>query len=309
MTAPDLTASVVDKPGIYTDMPAEVYHADPVRHGSLSSSGARLLLPPEGCPAKFYDRITHPEAPKDHFDLGSAAHHMILGVGAQPRELDFANRRTDAYKDAAAEARAAGQIPLLPEQMEVVQDMASVMYDHPFAAALFTPGTGVPEQSFFWREDFWWRGGDHQMHRRQLWRRARLDWLSQQRLKDGRLVIPDYKTAVSSEPNEWLRAALRHGYHQQAPWYIDALVACGLAEDKDEVAFLFVVQEKTRPYPVTLIELPSDAMMWGRELNNKAMSVYAECRRTKHWPGYSEQIEMPAFPAYAEYLYEGIVNE
>jgi hypothetical protein len=46
MTA-TLDRTVITQPGVY-DLPADVYHADPVPPelgGSLSSSGAKLLLP------------------------------------------------------------------------------------------------------------------------------------------------------------------------------------------------------------------------------------------------------------------------
>lgn len=42
------TTWTITEPGVY-DLPAEVYHADPVEGGSLSSTGARKLLPPS-CP-------------------------------------------------------------------------------------------------------------------------------------------------------------------------------------------------------------------------------------------------------------------
>jgi len=38
-------------PGIYSGVPAEVYHRAPVPGGSLSSTGARQLLPPTPSPA------------------------------------------------------------------------------------------------------------------------------------------------------------------------------------------------------------------------------------------------------------------
>lgn len=307
---------LITEPGIYPDMPEEEYHRDPVPGGSLSASGAKLLLPPDGCPAKFHYARHRPQAPRDHFDLGSAAHHLVLGVGPQPVELDFDSRRTNDYKDAAADARARGQIPLLPEQMAQVQDMALVLLDHPDAAALFAPGTGLPEQSLFWHEKFYWQEpGGHIPPRTHLkprfWRRRRLDWLSHQRLKDGRLVIPDYKTTNSSEPNQFMKSVDKFGYHQDAAWSIDAVRAVGLVDPDDDrpPAFLFVAQEKTPPYVVTVIELPPDALMWGHELNKEAMIRYAESERTKRWGGYSDRIEMPALPKYAEYRYEEIVNE
>lgn len=310
----DTTRWKITKPGIYDGMPAEVYHRDPVPYGSLSSSGARLLLPPDGCPAKFEYARTHPEPPKKHFDLGNAAHHLVLGVGPQPVEIDFADMRTNAAKDAAKEARERGQIPLLPDQMATVQDMAAVLMDHPATAPLFAPGTGKAEQSLFWAEPFTWRSPRQPLgemaHQRRLWRRARLDWLSHQRLADGRLIIPDYKTAVSAEPTQFMKAVVQHGYHQQAVWYTDAVRGVGLVgkEEDREAAFLFVVQEKKPPYVVSVIELPPEALMWGRELNTESMIRYSEACLTGHWGGYSDKIEMPSLPAYAQYQYEEIVN-
>jgi hypothetical protein len=311
----EMTRTVITKPGIYPDLDEADYHADPVPYGSLSASGAKLLLPPGGCPAKFRYQQGRPQPPKAHFDLGTAAHHLVLGVGPQPVELDFGNRRSNAYKDAAANARAAGQVPLLPEQMAQVQDMAAAIGDHPDAAALFAPGTGSPEQSMFWTEKFYWQEpGGHvpvRTHGRPLWRRARLDWLSHQHLKDGRLVIPDYKTADSSEPHEFMKAVNRFRYHMSAAWYIDAVRAVGLVpeeEDRDP-AFIWVVQEKEAPYVVTVIELSPDAKRMGQELNTEAMDRYSEARRTKRWIGYSDKIEMPSLPKFAEYQHEEIVNE
>jgi hypothetical protein len=294
--APELTPFAVTQPGVY-NIPADIYHADPVPGGSLSSTGARKLLPPDGCPAKYRYWTTHPEPPKKHFDLGTAAHHLVLGIGARPVELDFMDMRSNAAKDAAYDIRAAGDIPLLPDQMATVQDMAAAIHDHPAATALFAPGTGQPERALFWRQDG-------------IWRRALLDWLSGQRLKDGRLIIPDYKTAKSAQPREFMRSVISYGYHQQAAWYMDAVRGAGVL-DKDEdrdPAFLFVVQEKTPPFVVSVIELPPEAIMWGRELNAEAVKIYRECRKSGRWPGYSDAIEMPSFPAWADYMYEEIVT-
>lgn len=311
----ELTRTVITAPGIYPDMPEEEYHADPVPGGSLSASGAKLLLPPKGCPAKFHYQRHRPPPPKDHFDLGTAAHHLVLGVGPEPVELNFDSRRTNKYKEAAAAARADGKIPLLPEQMAQVQDMAAAILDHSDAAALFTPGTGRPEQSLFWHDRFYWQEpGGHvpaRTHGRKLWRRRRLDWLSHQHLKDGRLVIPDYKTTACSEPDEFMKSVDKFGYHMDAAWSIDAVRAVGLADPDDDrdPAFLCVAQEKDPPYVVTVIEMPSKALMFGRELNTVAMSKYAEAERTGRWIGYSDKIVQPALPKYAEYRYEGIIED
>jgi hypothetical protein len=65
--------------GVYSsdELSLEQYHADVAPGGSLSSSGARALLDP-GCPAQFdYDRKHHQPAKKE-FEIGTAAHSMLL---------------------------------------------------------------------------------------------------------------------------------------------------------------------------------------------------------------------------------------
>ena len=65
------------KAGIYPDMPEDAYHA----HPALSASGIKVLAQPGG-PAKWWWQHTHPQPSKKAFDVGSAAHSLVLGVGA-----------------------------------------------------------------------------------------------------------------------------------------------------------------------------------------------------------------------------------
>src|SRR5690606_31897383 len=64
-------------------------------------------------------------------------------------------------------------------------------------------------------------------------------------------------------------------------------------------AMLFVFVEKTPPYLVSVVELDQPAVIVGRELNRRALAVYAECRATGVWPGHSPEIELIALPAWA----------
>ena len=72
MTATAAERIELTEPGQYGGVTPEVYHADPVFGGSLSSSGARALLPPS-CPALFRHKQLHGEPPKAEFDFGHAA--------------------------------------------------------------------------------------------------------------------------------------------------------------------------------------------------------------------------------------------
>ncbi|MGH3990894.1 MAG: hypothetical protein ACRDSN_00345, partial [Pseudonocardiaceae bacterium] len=141
----------IDSPGVY-DLPAEVYHADPVAGGSLSSSGARRLLPPS-CPALFQHALTNGEVHRAVFDLGHAAHTLALGVGAPLAAIDADDWRTKAAREARDAAYAAGTVPLLRAEHEQVQAMAAALIEHPIAGALLRPGGGDAEQTLVWRDE------------------------------------------------------------------------------------------------------------------------------------------------------------
>lgn len=276
----------ITEPGVY-DIADDVYHADPVPGGSLSNSGAKKLLAPN-CPAIFQYEREHPPAPKDVFDFGHAAHKLVLGAGAEIVEVKAENWRTNKAKEAAAEARLAGHVPLLTHDVAQVKEMATAILAHPVASALLRPDTGVAEQSYFWIDE---PSG--------IMRRARLDWTPNP--GKGRMIIGDYKTAISADPAKFAKAAVDFGYHRQAPWYVDAVVAAGLAADP---AFVFVVQEKSAPYLVNVIELDAVAMRIGREINRFAINIYANCVRTGVWPGYGDDVALVALPAWYEKSYE-----
>jgi len=80
----DAPPLVIDQPGIYPDVDEIDYHADtlltPSFGPSLSSTGARALLPPS-CPALFRHQQDAPRVEKPAFDLGHAVHARILGIG------------------------------------------------------------------------------------------------------------------------------------------------------------------------------------------------------------------------------------
>ena len=269
----------ITEPGIY-DLTNDEYHAD---RGSLSSSGARLLLPPS-CPALFRHAQDTPPEPKKTFELGTAAHKLVLGEGPDLVKVDAEKWTTNAVKAEVAAIRDEGSIPLKPTEYEQVHSMADALRRHPIAAALFDPARGRPEQSLFWRD-----------RPTGVMRRARFDWLPDAR--SGRLIIPDYKTCRSAEPAALARAVQEFGYHQQDDWYRAAARALDLADDS--AAFVFVCQEKTAPYVVTVVEMDAEARRIGAARNRRALEVFAECTESGVWPGYSDEIAYLSLPTWA----------
>jgi hypothetical protein len=269
---------MITEPGLY-DMTNEQYHADPIPGGSLSSTGAKKLI--QKTPLHFKWDMDHP-VHKDVFDFGTVAHSMVLeGDASGVVVIDVAEKRGKAWTEPAEKAEAQGKIPLKTAEWEQVQAMAEQIRKHPEAAFLLKDG--VPEKSAFWQHDTG------------VWLRARFDWLPNKR--GHGLMIPDYKTAASADPGKFSRAAADYGYHQQAAFYCDAAKALGLSPDP---VMLFVVQEKTAPYAVNVIELHEDAIHTGRALNEKAVRLYQQCKLTDTWPGYvmGEPVRLPK---YAEY--------
>jgi hypothetical protein len=282
-------AEQITAPGVY-NLPAAEYHADPVEGGSLSSSGARLLLPPS-CPAAFRYWADHPEKPKDIYDFGHVAHRLVLGRGAEIAEVKADDWRTNLAKKAKADAHAAGLTPILTKDLDRAKAMAAAVREHRWAKFLFDPGYGQPEQTLVYQDPA-----------TGVWRRAMLDWLG---VKAGsRLVIPDYKTCESAAPDAVQRAIASYGYHLQGDWYVDLVKALGLAED---AVFVLCFQEKDPPHLINLVSPDPVAMRIGRQRNREALERYRDCVESGRWPGYGdEDTEVPwvSLPPWIERQYE-----
>jgi hypothetical protein len=286
MTA-TLPATVVTQPGVY-DLTEDAYHSDPVPGGSLSSTGARKLLPPS-CPALFKYEQDHPRPYKKTFDLGHAAHKEVLGVGPELVCVDRPRWDTKEVKAEIADIRARGGVPLKADEYAQVKEMAAAIRRHPIASALFNPAAGQPERSLFWVDDA-----------TGVWCRARLDW--QPSARNGRLIVPDYKTCRSANPQHLQRTVYDYGYFIQAYWYLNGVEALDLADD---AAFVFCAQEKEPPYLVTVFEVDLLSLELGRQRSQEARRVFAECTTSGVWPGYSADVELISLPPWIERQIDG----
>ena len=270
-----------DPPGRYDGMPNAVYHADPVPDGSLSSTGARRLLPPS-CPAKF--RYA-PAKTSRRLNLGTAAHSMVLGIGDPLHVIDAPDWRKQAPREEASEAEAAGRVPVLASAYDTIKAMAAKLLEHKTASQLLAPGSGLAEQSIFWTDPEYG-----------VWRRVRPDWLPWG--ANGLIILPDYKTAESVAPDAVARASANYGYHQQGAWYADGVrFLCPGAD----VLFCLVCQEMTYPYLVETYYLHHSALVEGAGRNRQALEIWRDCTETGIWPGYNplETIETIRLPRWA----------
>lgn len=281
-----MTALPITEPGVY-DLPAATYHSDPVAGGSLSSTGARRLLPP-GCPALFDHERRNPPR-KAAWDFGKAAHRRVLGAGEDVVVVDADGWRTKAAREQRDEAYAAGLTPILAADNEVVEAMAAALRAHPLAASLLRPGTGLPEQTLVWQD------ADTG-----VWCRALVDWLPHH-APGRRLIVVDYKTCVSAAPDDLQRAIYDHGYYLQADWYLSGVRALKLGDDPQ---FLLLCQMKTEPYLVTVAQPDREAIRIAAHLNRLARITYRECVESGRWPGWTDDVALVSLPGWVEARYK-----
>lgn len=272
----------ITEPGVY-DLPADVYHADPVEGGSLSSTGARRLL--DMPPKRWRYEQEHPSAPTAAMVLGTAVHTMVLGAGPKVARVESSSWQTKVAKAAKAEAKEAGQVALLAADYERAEAMAAAVLDHPVASALFDPARGRAEQALVWRDDD-----------TGVWRRALVDHLPHE-ATNGVHILADLKTTEDAAPSVRAvgKSVAKFGYHQQAAWYLDGYRALRGGDP----GFVFVFVEKHPPHLVSVIELDQPALIVGAELNRRAMEIWRDCREAGVWPGHSPEIELVGLPAWA----------
>jgi exodeoxyribonuclease VIII len=261
--------------GIIHDMPEAEYHA----HPALSSTQARQLL---DSPARYNYAKSHPQPHKDAFDLGTAVHTKVLGVGAEvitypdehltPSGSVSTKAATVAW---AEEQRANGFVVIGAAQAKHVNGMAEAVLAHVEARAVLEKTIGR-EVSIFAKID-----GVHT--------RARFD------IYDG-VNAADLKTTRDASPRGFNTSVGRYGYHIQDRWYAEAHTAVTGAELE---SFKFVVVENVAPYMVAVYDLDD---VWGyvaTQQTKRARDLYLSGVETGVWPGYeSARLTPPAWATY-----------
>ncbi len=270
------------------DIPAEVYHADPCPEPSLSSSVAKIL----NARSPRHAWMAHPQLNPDHvgenkveYDIGTAAHGLLLEGESGVEVIDQVSYRTKAAREARDAAYAAGKTPLLPHQMVDVGAMSVAARQQLRAHDAGDPFTdGKPEQTLVWQEQG-------------IWCRARLDWLKNTTSN----LFYDYKTTTNAHPDTWQRRAFDLSYDMQDAFYCRGIRAV-LGIEKPELRF--VVQEKTPPYALCVVALTPAARALGDAKIHRAMGTWRACLRDNRWPGYPADVAYVDAPPWEEMRFE-----
>jgi hypothetical protein len=274
---------LITKPGAYR-ISEKDYHADNIcETPSLSRSVIKDLI--SGCPAKAWNN--HPRLnpnykakEKDIFDLGHAAHALLLEGLDKMAVIDADSWRKDSTKESATEARKNGKIPFLIEQAERISLMVIAAERQLVDSELGIKNLreeGDSELSYVWNEHG-------------IWMRVRPDWI-----RRDRLLCLDYKsTGTSADPEEYNKIVAQTGLDIQGAFYPRGVLAVEHPANTQMFKppeMVFMVQETYPPYLCTFIRLDPMFREMGEGKVHKGIAIWGDCLRNNRWPGYSNKIQ------------------
>ena len=96
------------------------------------------------------------------------------------------------------------------------------------------------------------------------------------------------ETCESAEPNAWAKSHIeQYGYDMQAEWYSRGVAAVAGPRRQP---FLFLVQEKSAPYELSVVELTESYFDVARGKIDLALARWRHGMTTGEWPGYATRV-------------------
>lgn len=274
----------ISKPGIY-DIPAEEYHSDPCPEPSLSSSIAKILVDETPRHAWTAHPRLNPDFEReeeDKFDLGTAAHSLMLNDPKKFAILRYEDFRKKEAQEAKADARRCGKLPILEKNWVRVNEMVDAARAQLSGASDFADifTKGKPEQTLVWQEE-------------SDWFRIRLDWL----YDDLAHPFDDYKTTGSADPDTWGRVVFSVRHDISAAFYRRGIRALGICRQPH---MRFIVQEPRAPFCLSVIDFAPEIMELADRAVDMAIRKWRWCRTNNAWPGYPAKVVTITPPAWLE---------
>jgi len=161
-----------------------------------------------------------------------------------------------------------GKVLLDKEDFEKIKAMKYRLFSHPYAKMLLT--NGEPEVGI---------GGVLQTSVGEINIKFKPDYL-----KPKRRAIADLKTCADASIDGFTRAAADMDYHIQAAFYSDMIEL--MTGDKMQQTFIFIAQEKKKPFAFNLFECSPQFIGQGRYEYEMLLQLYKYCIDNDKWPGY-----------------------
>ncbi|WP_434286266.1 PD-(D/E)XK nuclease-like domain-containing protein [Celeribacter sp. SCSIO 80788] len=251
---------------------AERYHGDPCEKPSLSSTLAKKMIQQSPLHAWTASSRLNPNfepVEKKTFDIGRAAHRVILGKGEEfsaiPEEYLASNgaASTKAAKDFIADCRYQNVTPLKQSELDAVYQMANSVRSR-LGALGITINPAYSEQVAIAEIDG-------------VMCRAMLDYVPL-----GEDWMLDIKTTTDASPEACIKAVQNYAYDVQDAHYRETW----LAASGERRRFRFCFVEKEPPYEVCVIELADGDAIMGVKKIARAREIWGLCLRNNNWPGY-----------------------
>jgi hypothetical protein len=287
---PDNARYLIESDGVWT-IPPEDYHRDPVKGGSLSSSGVRKFIECAALGKAYIDGLLDESSAS--LTLGSLAHAQVLdsGQGFDVRPIDKAtgkqlNGNSNVYKEWKKKTEAAGLMVVTEDQAKTVAAMVKALRAHPEASQMLDPDSIWAEQTIVWTDPLGVRG------------RAMLDALPRWATQAGDFVFSDFKTTSDPNPEQIRKDIWKYGYHVQLAWYRRGVRALHLGGG-GKVSARLIFQGTKYPHIVTVVEPDREAMDWAEWQIDLALERYLRGQATGLWPGYADRTVPLALPGWA----------
>lgn len=270
----------MERDGLVLGMDEDEYHGGP----EFSSSAAKEILK---TPAHYkHVYLDGHREKKKAWDIGSAVHSKVLGVGADtvtcPPELLASNgaMSTKAAKEWRAEQEADGLIVVSEADQARIDAMTEAVLNHDLARAWFEL-PGHSEASMFATDP-----------ETGLRLRCRFD-----RLPDDPRAAIDLKTTLDASPDGFKKRAHDLKYHVSRAHYLHTAELAG--HPRKEMVFIAV--ENTAPFLVAVYQFDQEQVERGQRQARRARQLLKQCQDNNQWPGYSPHLEFLEAPAYAMY--------
>lgn len=179
-----------------------------------------------------------------------------------------------------------GREVMSPDDMDRIRAMAVAARSHPASRILFSQ-PGHAEASIFWRDP-----------ETGLRCKIRPDWVVHPCQLFPHGLIVDGKSTEDASGPEFARQAFNLEYALQAAWYVDGYQRA-MGTDQPP-AFIWLVQEKARPFAIAVYSCGDDLLAYGRRKYRRLLRLLARCHATKTWPGYPEAVQPLEVPAWAQ---------
>lgn len=291
------------KPGIYSDIPIQEYHAGP----GWSSSQLRFLL--KESPYVFWHKYLNPEREQEDLTVwGNTNRPMCIGgaVAALMEEgqifkgnyavlspgLDDISKNSTRFKEAFSNLVELydKKTAILNKEYEQAQAIVEAIYKHP------DPWTREQLNSLFNSRDLRAECSHYlEDDETGLLLKTRLD------LGIPRTLIGDVKTTSDCGQYAWSKRLYDGGHHIQAAMALDIqnkVESCAI-----ENVFHIVVEQQP-PHDCALYYLGKPTLQLGYRQYRKAVTTLAKCLERDEWPGKVSGINEINVPSWA--LNEGL---